>query len=168
MVTQKNENMKILTLQIKQKFFNEIMAGTKKIEYRDISFLNCKKYCKMAEDGSFIPTKKKPKYKGFYIMNTEGQRVELPYIEDEVKEGNVALYEPKHYDAIRFYVGYAKDRDTALIKVKKTELEPQLVEETGEWIGFDLKDLAEENIYWLNMVACFELGEVIEKRVKVR
>jgi hypothetical protein len=71
---------KILSLNIKENFFKEIVAGTKKEEYRLI----------------------KPSTINKYTFVDEGKR----WI--------------KKYDAIRFYVGYHKDRDSALVEIIDT------------------------------------------------
>jgi len=68
---------KILTLNIKEIYFKEIIAGTKKEEYRKL----------------------KPSTINKYTFIEEGKRW------------------LKKYDAIRFYVGYHKDRESALVEV---------------------------------------------------
>jgi hypothetical protein len=70
--------MKILTLIIKQVYFDQILNGTKTQEFREIKPSTEKKYV----DSTGI----KPK--------------------------------PILYDAIRFYVGYHTNRDTALVAVQ--------------------------------------------------
>ena len=87
--------MKILTLIIKQKYFDEILAGTKKNEYREIRPKNAKRY----------------------IVDVD---------EDTI--------EPVHYDAIRFYVGYNKNRATALFAVKNTTIEVIVDDEDNELV----------------------------------
>jgi len=71
---------KILTLNIKEIYFKEITAGTKKEEYRLLKPTTINKYT---------------------------------YLED----GKRWL---KKYDAIRFFVGYHKDRESALVEVTDT------------------------------------------------
>lgn len=79
--------MEILTLIIKQKFFDEIVSGKKKQEFRDCKPTTEARYLEMDEEG-------------YAVFDDEGRNV------------------MRHYDAIRFYVGYKKDRDTALVEVK--------------------------------------------------
>lgn len=43
--------MKILTLSIKQVYFDEILAGTKKQEFRDVTPINAKKYFRYELNG---------------------------------------------------------------------------------------------------------------------
>lgn len=71
--------MKILNLIIQQKFFDQIIKGTKKQEFRELRPKSEKKYIVYNNDGTF---------------------------------------DAMAFDAIRFYVGYRKDRDTALVEVK--------------------------------------------------
>lgn len=116
--------MKILNLIIKQKYFNEIIAGTKKQEFREIRPSSEKKYCELGEDG--------------YCKVVDGVVV------------------PRHYDAIRFYVGYNKDRASALVEVKKAEIE-LFVDENGEFIVLQQNG---EDYYAAQVV--YDLGDILE------
>lgn len=78
--------MKVLTLNIKQVFFDAIMAGDKDIEARDLKSTTINKYT--------------------WLNKEDGKR----YL--------------KVYDAIRFYVGYHKDRESALVEVVNTTFDP--------------------------------------------
>ncbi len=179
--------MEILNLIIKQKYFDEIIAGRKKEETRE---------CKPETESTYLETGKD----GFTIDNEDGS----PKL--------------KHYDAIRFYVGYRKDRDSALVEVKASRYEDAL-DDNGDIIEyavingkfFDLKllnamrktnfkpgDLSEsekvvkeyadnlliddpdegfaineeyldehpEISFWTPGVVVYELGEVLEKHTK--
>lgn len=83
--TVNTKGWKILTLIIKATYFNQIIAGTKKQEYRLVKSSTLSKYT---------------------------------YWED----GKRWL---KHFDAIRFYVGYHPNRPTALIKITDTSYNPK-------------------------------------------
>ena len=74
------KGMKVLTLNIKKIYFDEIMSGAKKIEYRELKQTTLNKYT--------------------YLDESDGKR----YL--------------RRYDAIRFFVGYHKDRESALVQVK--------------------------------------------------
>lgn len=76
-------------------------------------------------------------------------------IEDE--NGNSV---PIIYDAIRFFAGYSKDRDSALVEVKdiRTEI---FVDGDGNPIEFEIDDEL-----WVAQQVVFELGKVIEKDLK--
>lgn len=84
------EGLKVLTLNIKGIYFQEIMSGAKTIEYRQIKQTNINKYT--------------------YIDESDGKR----YL--------------RRYDVIRFYVGYNKDRDSALVEVKDTKYEDGVIQ----------------------------------------
>lgn len=71
--------LKVLTLNIKKVYFDEIINGTKKIEYRELKQTTLNKYT--------------------YIDETDGKR----YL--------------RRYDALRLFVGYNKDRESALVQV---------------------------------------------------
>ena len=68
---------KILTLNIKENYFKEIVAGTKKEEYRLLKTSTINKYTYQDEGKRWL----------------------------------------KKYDAIRFFVGYHKDRESALVEI---------------------------------------------------
>ncbi|MBO7595332.1 MAG: ASCH domain-containing protein [Salinivirgaceae bacterium] len=123
--------MKILTLIIKQRWFDEIMSGKKTIEYREVKPTNYKKLIETDEEG--------------YIK--------------EVPDSEVSPYYPKKYDAIRFYVGYAKDRDTALVKVKEVE-NKAILNDKGEFI-YSGDPNGED--FWVYSENQYHLGEVVEK-----
>ena len=90
--TYDTKGLKVLTLIIKQEWLNEILAGRKKIEYRQM---------KQSQLGKYT-----------WVSNEDGKR-----------------YLTK-YGFIRFYVGYSKDRQTALVEIVDTvyDFENQLVE----------------------------------------
>ena len=71
--------LKVLTLNIKKVYFDEIINGIKKIEYRELKQTTLNKYT--------------------YIDETDGKR----YL--------------RRYDALRLFVGYNKDRESALVQV---------------------------------------------------
>ena len=108
--------MEILTLIIKQKFFDEILSGKKTQEFREIRPTTQKKYCQLDADG--------------YCVEKDG------------------VLQPKHYDAIQFFVGYNKDRASALVEVKDAKIEYTY---QGE-------------IYLAAQVV-YDLGRIIEKHV---
>lgn len=110
--------MKILTLIIKQVFFDQIIAGTKKEETRELRPKSEKKY--------------------------------IAYAEDET-------YTAIEYQHIRFYVGYNKGRDTALVAVNGAHFE-DIVDENGEYI--ELEDEQGRKYDMMNIV--YELGDILE------
>ena len=82
--------MKVLTLNIKKIYFDEIMSGTKKIEYRELKQTTLNKYT--------------------YLDETDGKR----YL--------------RRYDALRLYVGYNKDKESALVQVTDITYNEGIVE----------------------------------------
>ena len=82
--------MKVLTLNIKKIYFDEIMSGVKKIEYRELKQSTLNKYT--------------------YLDETDGKR----YL--------------RRYDALRLFVGYNKDRESALVQVTDTTYNEGVVE----------------------------------------
>lgn len=79
--------MKTLNLIIKQCYFDEIIKGTKKQEFREVKPTTIKRLVQLDKDGYEV--------------------------EDE--NGNAI---PIQYDALQLYVGYAKNRASALVEVK--------------------------------------------------
>lgn len=119
--------MKILTLIIKQKYFDEILAGTKTQEFREIRPSSQSKYCELDEEG--------------FCKEVDG------------------VFIPRKYDAIRFYVGYNKNRASALVEVKDANIE-LFVDENDEFI-LQVQDGIE---YYKSQIV-YDLGRVIEKNV---
>lgn len=86
--------MNILTLSIKQKYFDEILAGKKKQEFREIRPSSQKKYCGLDEegyckeiDGIFIPRK----YDAIKLL-TGAYSGKRPWALVEVKCANIELF----------------------------------------------------------------------------
>lgn len=127
--------MKELQLIIKQKYFDEIIAGIKKQEFREIRPTTSKKYIN-------------------YLCG--GKEYSNP---DELPDGDVVEIKPINYDAIRFYVGYNKDRASALVEVTGATVE-FFVDENGEDIVYEYK--GEE---YLAAQMVYDLGKIIEKNV---
>ena len=83
--------MKILTLSIKREYFDEIVAGTKTVEYRDIRPTTFKRYCRYMQDGK--------------------EFTEMDY-SDEKKYQDVVLIK---YDALKLVTGAYKDKRPYII-----------------------------------------------------
>lgn len=82
--------MKVLTLNIKKIYFDEIMRGEKKIEYRELKQTTLNKYT--------------------YLDESDGKR----YL--------------RRYDALRLFVGYHQDRESALVQVTDITYNEGMVE----------------------------------------
>ncbi len=120
--------MKILTLIIKQKYFDQIIKGEKTQEFREVRPNSGKKYLDIDAEGEIA--------------------------EDE--QGN---WLARKYDAIRFYVGYNKDRSSALVAIKsaKTQI---FVDEQGEPIIYE----SNGGVY-NQMQVVYNLGDVLESNI---
>lgn len=78
-------------------------------------------------------------------------------LEDE--NGNAI---PIHYDAIQFYVGYNKDRDSALVEVKDEYCEIFLDGNNEPIIYEDGTDKDGNPLEWVAEQVVFNLGKVLE------
>ena len=121
--------MKILSLIIKQKYFDAILQGRKVQEFREIRPTNERKYVQFDDRGQLV-----------------------------LDENDCCV--PVKYDAIRFYVGYATDRDTALVEVK-SEFTQVLVDDKGKPIVYDYNG----EDYWAEQVI-YNLGRVLEHNIR--
>lgn len=126
--------MKVLTLSIKQKFFDEILAGKKTHEIREIRPTNAKKYIVYECNGKDYPAD-----------------AELP------EDGEISL-KPIKYDAIKLLTGeYKGKRPYLIVEVKNAEVFI-MTDEDGNDIVYNYK--GEE---YLAAQVDFELGKIIDK-----
>ena len=129
--------MKILTLSIKQKYFDEILAGKKTHEYREIRPTNAKKYITYLCDGK-----------------------EYKVDEELPEEGEVEL-KPIQYDAIKLLTGaYKGKRPYMIVEVKSAEAFI-LTDKNGEDIVY--KYQGEE---YIAAQMDYTLGKVLEKHIE--
>lgn len=102
METSTKENT--LYLPIKQVYFDQIIAGTKTEEYREIKEgITANRYLLKDESGK-------------YVLNTDVTTPDKEYFIDDYNNGNFPFM-PKPYKYLYLAVGYAKERDTALVEV---------------------------------------------------
>ncbi len=123
--------MKILTLIIKQKWFDQIMSGEKTTEYRELTPQNMRRLVEFDSEG---------------------------YMVEDEQNGKPNV--PKKYDAIRFYVGYNADRDSALVEVTGVDCDFIRTEE-GEPI---YEGNPEGDDFWAYVMVSYNLGRIIEKK----
>lgn len=129
--------MKILNLIINQKYFDEILNGTKTQEFREVKPTTIKKLLMLDENGYEL--------------------------EDEHRNAI-----PIKYDAIRFFVGYKKDRDSMLVEVKDAYSEiftETLTDEEGNPIEFKVDEEGEVRFFAVDENGTFlkdENGNYIE------
>ena len=127
--------MKILKLIIKQCFFDEIIKGTKKQEFREVKPTTIKRLLQLDKDGYEV--------------------------EDE--NGNAI---PIQYDALQLYVGYAKNRASALVEVKSAYCEI-ITDEKGEPIIYEHgTDENGEPLTWVVEQVVYNLGKVLAYKPK--
>lgn len=130
--------MKILTLSIKQKYFNDILSGEKKQEFREIRPNNSKRYVIYELNG-----------KEYTDPDT------LPSEDEEQGELNL---KPVKYDAIKFLTGEYKDkRPFAIVEVKDANIE-LFCDEEGNDITYEYKGET-----YIAAQVVYDLGEVLEK-----
>ena len=103
-----------LYLPIKQVYFDQIIQGTKKEEYREIKEgITANRY--LLKDG-----------KGKYVLDPDVTQPDKEYFIDDYNGGNFPFL-PKPYKYLYLAVGYAKDRDTALVEVDGFRFIPNMI-----------------------------------------
>lgn len=104
----------ILYLPIKQVYFDEIIAGTKKAEYREIrEGYTANRYLLKDKDGK-------------YVLNPDVTELDKNYFIDDYNNGQFPFM-PKPYKYLALAVGYAKERDTAIVEVTGYSFEPHVI-----------------------------------------
>lgn len=127
--------MKTLNIIIKQCYFDEIIKGTKKQEFREVKPTTFKRLVQLDKDGYEV--------------------------EDE--NGNA---QPIQYDALKLYVGYAKNRASALVEVKSAYCEI-ITDEKGEPIIYEHGiDKNGEPLTWVAEQVVYNLGKVLAYKPK--
>lgn len=122
-----------LYLPIKQVYFDQIIAGTKKAEYRDVKEgITANRY--LQKDNS-----------GAYLLNPDVTDPGKVYYIDDYNNGHFPFV-PKDYKYLFLAVGYAKVRDTAIVEVTDISFEANVIR-------------ANKYAFW---VIVYHLGKVIE------
>lgn len=131
-----------LYLPIKQVYFDQIIAGTKKAEYREVKMgITANRY--LLKDGS-----------GNYVLNPSCTEDDEEYYLDDYNNGQFPFL-PKRYKYLHLAVGYNKVRDEALVEVTDITFEPTAVRGQGE----------KKFTFW---IIVYHLGKVVElERQKV-
>lgn len=102
-----------LYLPIMQVYFDEIIAGTKTAEYREIKETTARRYLQTDRGGRPIPD---PAVPGSGLCT---------HIEDY--NGGAFPFLPRPYDYLALAVGYASRRDTALVEVTGITFRPHMI-----------------------------------------
>ena len=122
-----------LYLPIKQVYFDQIIAGTKKEEYREIKEgITANRYLLKDENGK-------------YILNPDVTQPDKEYFIDDYNNGNFPFV-PKPNKYLYIAVGYAKERDTALVEIDGFRFIPNMIR-------------ADLYAFWQ---IAFHLGKIIE------
>lgn len=127
-----------LYLPIKQVYFDQIIEGTKKAEYREVKEgITANRYL-LKENGK-------------YVLNPDAvEDMNATYYIDDYNNGKFPFV-PRPYKYLSLAVGYAKERDTALVEVTGFSFEPQMIRYDREGKPF--------SCFW---VLAFHLGKVID------
>lgn len=105
--------MSILTLIIKQKYFNEILTGDKIIEYRNIMPTTVKKYCEFEEDGETLIGPREYSHIQFYVgYNTDRASALVEVIGTEIvifedENGKESIYTIDGQDYVESEIQYS-------------------------------------------------------------
>lgn len=134
-----------LYLPIKQVYFDQIVEGTKKAEYREIKEgITANRYLIRDEATS-------------YRLNPEVvPSPERQYYIDDYIDGRFPFL-PREYRYLSLAVGYAKERDTCLVEVTGYSFEPHM-------LRCD-RDGVPRFAFW---VIAYHLGRVVELHRKKR
>lgn len=126
-----------LYLPIKQVYFDQIIAGIKVEEFREIKEgITANKYLAKGENGK-------------YTLNPDVTQSNKEYFVDDYNDGNFPFI-PKPYQYLYLAVGYAKERDTALVELNGFRFIPNMIR---------------SNLYAFWQIA-FQLGKIIEIKRK--
>lgn len=130
--------MEILTLSIKQKYFDEILSGKKLQEYREIRPSNSSRYIR-------------------YVLNGKEYKNPDDMPSEDEEPGEVTLSAVK-YDAIKFLTGeYKGKRPYIIVEVLSSEIKI-LTDENDQEI-----ELEEKGVKYIAAQMVYGLGKVIEK-----
>ena len=125
-----------LYLPIKQVYFDAIIEGTKKEECREVKYgITANRYLLKDENNKFIP-------------NPETTEEGKEYFIDDYNDGRFPFL-PKQYKYLALAVGYAKERDTAIVEVTHITYKPTIIRGEGD----------KKFTWWLQV---FHIGKIIE------
>ena len=135
-----------LYLPIKQVYFDQIIAGTKKEEYREVKMgITANKYLLRVLDDKGNPVKDTNDVEGYVRDETVTDKSVPKYWLDDYNNGHFP-FKPHPYKKLYLAVGYNKERDTALVEVTGFRFIPNMIR-------------AEKYAFW---VIAFQLGKVLE------
>ncbi len=155
MVQPTSENT--LYLPIKQKYFDEILSGKKDKEYREIKDTTALKYLESwSENGQ----------RGLYYIDTLIDQDPLGEI--CIYNNGVYPFSPIPYKFLHLAVGYAKERDEAVVEVTNITFEPLKTKE-GKDARFDVAGddfIPNPEGFFCIWQVVYHLGKVVETNLK--
>ncbi len=128
----KAEGKKIITLSLKQKYFDAILASRKRKEFREVTPMTYKRYILHDEAG-------------FDILDENGNMQPIVY--------DAILFYTGAYNA-------GPHRDHALVEVTGTEAQ-YLVDDENKVIEYKFDDGVSEPFYWQASQVVFDLGKIL-------
>lgn len=153
------DNSNTLYLVIKQVYFDQIIAGTKTEEYREVKYSTYKKYVKTEDDGSVM-----------FSDAISDEELSKYQCEDDLNIYNngVCPLIPKNWCYLNLAVGYNKKRDTALVEVVDITFEAE-TDKSGDVVRFDFDE--SDNVCFSPTgklclwIAVLHLGKVVRKEI---
>lgn len=119
-----------LYLTIKKEWFQEIIAGRKDKEYRDLTPTTENRYLEK-ENGDY------------YCNDSLPQDYPLEEIYIDTFNDGIFGFVPRDFEYLRLAVGYRKDRQTAVIKIRALSFEPIFMD-NGQVLRFNWEDIPED------------------------
>lgn len=125
-----------LYLTIDQHWFDEIVSGNKTVEYREIKDSTATRYLELTESTD-----------GYVRVNPN-----LPEDDDcclEIVGYNEGIFPftPRNFEYLRLGVGYSKDRDTAVIRIKGIGFVPEPYHKGDVWhLNLDDMSITDEQV----------------------
>lgn len=150
-----------LYMTIKQVYFDQIIAGTKTEEYREIKPTTYKKYLEVGEDGAALMDGT--------LLPVSAMDMYEPSMELNIYNDGVCALIPKNdLWYLDLAVGYNKVRDTAKVEVLDISFEPGKSEDGKPYL-FNLDGRGEfvpsPNGKYCFWIAVLHLGKVVEKNI---
>ncbi len=147
-----------LYLPIKQVYFDQIIEGSKKEEYRQITDTTYKKYLQCDEAGN-------PYFYDDMVSMEDANLGDILMWNN----GNYP-YIPREYKYLHLAVGYAKERDEAIVEVSGIRFMPA-EKEDGSSMRLTVKDntlYPDENGELCDWIIAYKIGNVVELHRKQR
>jgi hypothetical protein len=153
------DNSNTLYLVIKQVYFDQIIAGTKTEEYREIKETTYKRYIETGDDGSVM----------FSDAISDEELSKYSVVDDlNIYNNGVCPLIPKNWCYLNLAVGYNKKRDTALVEVVDITFEAE-TDKSGNVVRFDFDE--SDNVCFSPTgklclwIAVLHLGKVVRKEI---